>query len=108
MPALPAVAKVVRVDHRSHMGGDLDIMWRLFFQYTGTLNTADATTWANAIATAFKSFISGGMVTAFHSDSIELTDLSSGSAPQVIVAASQAGTDSAATPPAGLAMVVSY
>jgi hypothetical protein len=108
MPLLPPVAKVVRVDLHGHMAGDANIQQRLFFQYAGSLNTADATTWATAMATALKTFVAGGLVNEFTQDYLELTDLSSTTSPQVAVPASQVGGDSGIAPPAGLAFVLSY
>jgi hypothetical protein len=106
--ALPAVAKVVRVDHHYAQYADPNIMIRLFFQYAGTLSLADATTWLTAIVTAQRTFVSAMLSSTLALNYSELTDLSSNTAPQVANSTGQVGGDGNPPLSAGVAMVISY
>src|ERR1700747_2422984 len=110
MPALPAVPKVVRLDYVQQYGNDLNVINRIFAQYSGTLSLADANTWA---ATAVSHWTgSGNWVTQVNSDltllHVELTDLSSSTAPQVKATSGTSGSLSGQGLPAGVAMVVQF
>jgi len=92
MPALPAVSKVVRVDFHQLINGAAPCQNRVFFQYAGALSSADAQTWANAIAAAWVTRILPQQGNDATLVSTTLTDLTSNSAPQVI--ATNTGTGS--------------
>jgi hypothetical protein len=103
---LPPVSKVVRVDYHWSQTGGSRIQARDFFQYTVALSATDAATWATAIANALKTFTTNYSNT-LDSVQIELTDLTSTTAPQVVQAAAQTGGSADPPLPAGTAMVVS-
>lgn len=107
MTALPAVAKVVRVDHHFDQGDTANLQLRVFLQYAGTLSTADAVTWLSNIVTAMTTFV-GALSNTLSLTLSELTDLSSASAPQVQNATGATGGESGAENPAGTAMVLKY
>lgn len=110
MPSLPVVPKVVRVDYRMSWSSDTDILNRIFVSYTGTLSLADAQTWVNAFATKWggaghwQQVVNSGITLT----RIELTDLSSATAPQVVATPASPGTGSFAAAPAGVAMVIQF
>jgi hypothetical protein len=107
MPALPSVAKVVRVDHHYTQGDTANLQIRVFLQYAGTLNTADATTWLTAIVGGMSTFMAAVSNTLSLTLS-ELTDLSSPTAPQVQNSTGATGSETTAENPAGTAMVLKY
>ena len=83
MAALPAVSKVVRVDHFFDNGSDTSAQFRNFFQYAGTLNNADAVTWLGNIVAAMGTFMTARLTTHVSLILSELTDLTSSTSPQV-------------------------
>lgn len=106
MGALPAVAKVVRVDHFHTFGTDPDVQVRDFFGYSGTLSLADAITWCALFATAWNSNMIPNLSNQFRHVNTELTDLSSNTAPQVSNSTGSVGTDTQVALPQGTAMVL--
>lgn len=110
MPALPAVAKVCRVDMHLQFGTDANMMWRTFWRYDGTLNQTDANNWTAAIYAAWHAASSFQSITSTQVtlEKVELTDLSSTSAPQAVTTGSTAGTNSTLPLPAGVAAVISF
>lgn len=107
MPALPAVPKVVRCDFHFSESTDPNIQIREFFQYAGTLSTADAVTWLGNMVAAMHTFVSGNISNQVSLVLSELTDLSSNTSPQVLNSSGQVGGAVAAAVPAGVAMVLS-
>lgn len=106
MPTLPAVSKVVRVDHHMVQAGDANIQIREFYQYAGALSLADAVTWTHNIAVAFGVFVHADLSNTLSLTNTVLTDLTSTSAPQVQDSASATGTSATAPTPAGVAMIL--
>lgn len=106
MAALPAVAKVVRVDHHYSQAGASNIQIREFYQYAGTLSTADAVTWLAAIVAGMITFVTAAMNNTLTFNSSELTDLSSTSAPQVLNSSGHVGGTGFAPLAAGTALVI--
>lgn len=108
MPTLPAVPKVVRVDHHWTEATDPNVMVRNFFQYSGSLSNTDATTWLGNIVTGLLTFMSSFSQPTLSLVRSELTDLTSVSSAQVI--SSTGGTGGAGARPlaAGVAMVIQY
>jgi len=107
MPALPNVSKVVRVDWFLTLSNNVSAQWRKYFQYSGTLSAADAQTWANSFVTqltttAFKA----DLVNTVTINTIQLTDLTSSSSPQVQGVGSVAGTSGGTQVNNGAAFVV--
>lgn len=106
MTALPAVSKVVRVDHHITQLAPSVAQFRLFFQFSGTLSSADAVTWLGNMNTAMGTF----MTARINSDTklvlMELTDLTSSTAVQVQNATSRTGGVSDTPLSAAVAMVI--
>jgi hypothetical protein len=96
MPPLPNVSKVVRVDWKLTLANGVAAQWRKYFQYAGTLSAGDAQ------ATAFKA----DLVNTVTVDTIQLTDLTSSSSPQVQGVGSTAGTSGGTQVNNGAAFVV--
>ncbi len=108
MTALPNVPKCVRLDIHYAQDADPNIMNRLHFSYSGTLNAADAATWLTAMNTALKSFVAAQLNSQLSLFLMELTDLTSNTAPQVSNSSGQVGGDGNPGLSAGVALVVSY
>lgn len=108
MTALPAVPKAVRLDIHYAQDADPNIMNRLHFQYAGTLNTADAVTWLAAMNTALRTFVGALLNNQLSLYLMELTDLTSNTAPQVSNSTGQVGGDGNPGLSAGVAFVISY
>lgn len=106
MASLPAVAKGVRVDFHFKQAEDANIQIREFFQYSGTLSTADAVTWLGQMQAGMASFLGSFMSNTLSLTLSELTDLSSNTAPQVQNSTGAAGGSSDVALPAGTAMVL--
>jgi hypothetical protein len=108
MPALPAVSKVVRVDHHFTEAQDPNVMVHSFFQYTGTCSSTDAATWLTNIVSALGTFMASASQPTLSLVLSELTDLSSTSAAQVQNSTGHTGGAGAAPLAAGVAMVMKY
>jgi hypothetical protein len=106
MPALPAVARVVRVDVAFSIPGDNNAEFRKFLQYTGVLTAGDAQTWVSAIHAAFNTRMAGQLYTGCTLKQTTLTDLSSSSAAQAFDATPHAMANANTSLPSGLAMVI--
>ena len=106
MATLPAVPKVVRVDHHWTQGAASNIQIRNFFQYTGALSLADAATWVAAMNTAMGSLTTALMVNLCFYIQTTLTDLTSVSSPQVTNTTGATGGDPSVGNPGGLAFVI--
>lgn len=108
MATLPAVPKVVRVDHHWTEATDPNVMVRNFFQYTGSLNNTDAATWLANIVAALGTFMASFSQTTLTLVRSELTDLTSTTSAQVIDSTGHTGAAGGAPIAAGTAMVMQY
>ncbi len=106
MPALPAVARVVRCDFHHTLGGNTNILNRVFLQYAGVLSLVDAQTWINSIFTDWGNNVVAQQNVNLVLNLAVLTDLSSASSPQAQQSGAIAGTGGGAAAPAGIAAVV--
>lgn len=91
MTALPAVSKVVRVDIHGLPQGVGVGQNRLFFQFSGTLSSTDATTWLGNIVTAWGTFMTSRINSDTTTNLYVLTDLTSSTAVQVTNATAKSG-----------------
>jgi hypothetical protein len=106
MPALPAIAKAVRLDlHFSH-GTDPNIQIREFFTYSGALSVTDATTWLGNIVTGWAAHMPAVQSNTSTLVLSVLTDLTSNTAPQIQNATAVAGTRAQASLPNGTAFLM--
>lgn len=107
MVALPAVPKVVRVDHHFTQGSTANLQVREFFQYSGTLSVPDAGTWLNNIVTGLTTNLLDVLSNTLSLTGSELTDLTSTSSAQVLSAVVGTGGNTNAELDAATAMVIS-
>jgi hypothetical protein len=91
MPALPPVAKVVRVDFHHTLTGNANIQNRVFFQYAGALSQADAVTFAALCRNQWILHTMLHLVNLLTLTSTVVTDLTSASAPQAADSGTGAG-----------------
>ena len=108
MPALPAVPKVVRVDHHFTEAAAPNVMVHSFFQYSGACSLTDATTWLTNIVAAMGTFMTGFMQPTISLVLTELTDLTSNTSSQVQNSTGHTGGAGASPLAAGVAMVIKY
>lgn len=106
MAPLPAVAKVVRVDHHFSQGGNSNIQFREFYAYSGALSLADATTWLTNITTGMTANLLVVLSNTLTLTGQQLTDLTSVTSPQVQNATGGAGGNVNPENPAGVAMIM--
>lgn len=103
---LPPVSKGVRFDYHYSQSGTPNMQVREFFQYSGSLSSTDAVTWAAASGSAMATFTSTVMSTTVDFVNSELTDLSSNTAPQVVDNTTGSGGVVSAALTSGTALVV--
>jgi hypothetical protein len=109
MPALPSPGKVVRCDLFQTVGANTRVRNRIFFSYTGAgPTTADLTTLAGTISTAWNTNIAPQQNTGCTLTQIQLTDLNSASGAQVTSTVSRVGTLAGTALSAGVAMIVKF
>jgi len=106
MPALPAVASVVRMDFKFTIAAGAPAQFRRFFKYVGVLSQADAQTWVNAADAAWAARMLTDFANTETLNSVLLTDLTSNTAAQAIAATPHASTNGAAAVPNGVAVVI--
>lgn len=106
MPALPNVPKVIRTMLQFSEGPNTRIFTHFYYQYSGAMSTTDLTTVTNTLITAFKNNILNLLNVSLTINSATATDLTSTTAPQVVVSTSGAGGVATAAHPNGTAMVV--
>jgi hypothetical protein len=107
MPALPPVSKVMRLSFQYTYASNSRIFNHLYYSYSGTLSTADATTLVSTAATQWGLKVMPSLSTQLTLTQVQLTDLTSSTAPQVSTVVSTAGGSAGTTTPTGTAMVVS-
>lgn len=108
MAALPAVSKVVRVDHHFSQGTDSNMQFRTFLQYAGTLSTADAVTWLTNIVAGLTTNLLPVLHNTVSLTLSQLTDLTSTSSPQVQNSTGGSGTGVGTALPQGTALVIKH
>jgi hypothetical protein len=108
MPALPAVPKVVRFDVKHTIGPDVNVLDHYFLQYSGAMSVADLTTVINTAITAWNTNMKAQENANTTLTQITGTDLTSASAPQVVVAASVTGTNVAQAAPGSAAHIIRF
>lgn len=109
MPPLPVVANVIEVQMRATLGADLDVLSRIYWQYSGTAPTdAQLNTMATAVATAWSSDLAALCYTDIALTEVVCTDLTSATAARGIWSGSHAGTSSGTMLPAGVAFNIGF
>lgn len=109
MPALPNVAKVVRLDFFMTKGGDTRVRDRMFIQYSGAgPSVADMLTFLNQVSSAWLTNIAPLQDTATTLTSILGTDLSSASAAQNLNSTVRAGSRAGSGLQAGVAGIIKF
>jgi hypothetical protein len=109
VPALPNVAKVIRVDLFQALGGDANARDRIFFAFAGAgPAVADLNTLANTIVTAWTNNVRAIQDTASSLTLVQITDLTTASGAQTQVTAAVAGTNASPRGSASLAVVIKF
>jgi hypothetical protein len=111
MPALPAVAKVVRLDLFFTVGVNTRVRDRMFFSFAGAGPTVtDLNTWLTTVSAAWGTNMSPQQHTSCTLTSLEATDLTSSNGAQTTLTASHAGTltGTGTAPAAGIAVVIKF
>jgi hypothetical protein len=110
MPPLPDVAQVLRVELKQTYQSDLDVLTRLYFQYSGAApSDADLTTFAGDVAAAWGSDIAPELVhESVTLTEVTVTDLTSPTSGQGSWAGSSAGGLSGDPLAAGTAFLVNF
>jgi hypothetical protein len=108
MPALPDVAKVLRLDQHFTVGEDTKAKVRSFWQYlTGPPTDSELATAAAAIRVAFGTDLAGFMVSPNELSEVILTDLTSSTAAQGSDSTPVAGTITSEPVPANCCVLES-
>lgn len=108
MPALPAVANVLRSDVQWKVGGDLSAGTKLFWRYSGgPPNGTDATAFASTIWSNFSS-IMGLCVATVSLEGVKVTDLASNTGAVGIHAAVAPGSRPGDEGPGSLCVLTNY
>jgi hypothetical protein len=109
MPALPNVAKVVRVQFLLSGLGNTRVQDRIYLAFAGAgPAVADLNTLGATIATAWGTNLSSAMSTAGALIGVALTDLTSATGAQTQVSTSKIGTGGAVSLPNGTAAVIRF
>lgn len=109
MPALPNVAKVIRVQFLSSVQGNVRVQDRMYFNFAGAGPTvADLNTLGLTIANAWGTNFSSLQTPSAILIGVLLTDLTSAVGAQTQLTVSKVGTGGAATIPTGSAAVVKF
>lgn len=83
MPALPDVAKVLKIDCKHSYGGDLDALSRFYMSYTGTAPlSSDLTALCVAIGDSWNTELKALASTTVSLETVEATDLTSATSAQ--------------------------
>src|SRR5579864_1652032 len=93
MPPLPAVPKVIAARFIHTFQEDVDVVNRVFFQYSGAVSQTDLNTLATSFKTAWDSNVMPALSNSLVHTDTELTDLSSSTSPVSGVTGSVAGGD---------------
>ncbi len=106
MPALPDVAKVLRVDHKFVLADDTDVLNRQYIQYTGSAPTGtELDTFANGVYSAYDTTVMPSMTSELEHESCTVTDLSTITSPRGSFSGSTTGTSGSSYLTAGAAIV---
>lgn len=106
MPALPSPGKVIKCRFQYTDGSDANILNTVHFSYTGTVSSADLTTIAGSLGTAFGSDMKSYMVSRLTLANITLTDLSSDTGAEVETPINIAGTNTGMDLPSSTCIVL--
>lgn len=109
MPPLNPVSKVLRIDFFFTIGNNTRVRDRIFFSYTGIGPTvADLTTLKGTIQSAWSANLASLQNTLASLTQIQITDLTSATAAQVVLTSSVPGTAAGAINSAGVAAVIKF
>lgn len=109
MPALPDVAKVLRVDLHQALDEDVHVLNRIYWRYTDSAGSDDLNTLANLFMTEWSSHIAPRLTNHHNLLDVDIQDLSSDTANAGISShASVSGSVDLDSLPAGAAIVVNF
>lgn len=106
MPALPSPGKVIRTRLQFTDGTDTNILNTLHFSYTGTVSSADLTSFNTTLGTDWGSYMKAYITENVTLESITSTDLSSDLGAEVETAIGTTGTNSGTKMPSSVCMVI--
>jgi hypothetical protein len=109
MPALPPAASVVKIAMKCTSGSDLDMVNRVFMQYSGTAPTvAQLNTFAAAVAAAWASELSAAYTTEKTLVAVTVEDLTSSTAAVGAWAGANAGVLGGGDLPLGVCVMLNF
>jgi prepilin-type processing-associated H-X9-DG protein len=106
LTALPVVPNVVKIQLRGTLGDDTNIQNTLHCSFTGSPTVADCNNWALAVSNAWVSDLAPYISLSYVLNDVIVTDLTSSTSSVGSDIANHAGTNSASSSPAGVAMVI--
>lgn len=108
MPALPNVAQVMRVALKYTLGGDVDVLNRMFFQYDGTApSISDVDSWCAALGTIWNTHVASLVNNTVSLTEISSEDLTSPTSASGTASMFHSGTSDSGALNAGTALVMS-
>jgi hypothetical protein len=109
MPILPNVPSVIRVQLKHTLGADLDVLSRLYFQYSGAAPTVgQLNTMCTTVGTNWNTTMAGQANPVCSLTEVLITDLSSPTSAQAAVAVSHAGTRTGQANPAATCVLLGF
>lgn len=109
MPALPLVPGVLRLQLKHTLGSDVDVLDRIYLQYTGTAPTSSGlNTMASSVETAWASDLKSYFTTNGSLTEVVIEDLSSASGGVGTWSGSTAGTRTGGVLAAGSAVLLNF
>lgn len=109
MPALPPVPQVLKIIFKGDLVGDLDVIQRLYYQYTGTAPTASGlAAAANAIGGHWQSTVGTFLAAQMHFSSVTIIDLTSSTAAEGVSTTGWVGAGSCTPESGGVAAVMQH
>jgi hypothetical protein len=109
MPALPNVAKVLRLDFFFTVFPNTRVRDRVYFNYAGAgPSIADLTNWLTTVGTGWSGNLAARQQTGTTLTQVEATDLTSATGAQSIKSLAVVGTDAGGAPALGTAAVIRF
>lgn len=108
MPALPPVANVIRSEFKHTLQGDVDLLNRCYWEYTGTTTGTSLFDMAEALAAAWHTNLHPLMVNVATLENVQCMDLTTTSSPVADYAPGTTGGISTAYMAAGSAAVLQF
>lgn len=108
MPALPSIPAVAKVLLKYTLGGDTNVLNRLFFTFTGAATNALLNTWCGTIGTQWATHMAPTVMPALALEDVEAQDLTSTMGAVGIATPAAGGSLSSTLMDAGTAIVIKF